>query len=276
MSDFQFNDGSEMQFNDGESVEYGSVVINSGVISLNPIYWQHLKNALPIGWFQDNTPVIDALMNGFVWCVQLIMNTLDLVIPQMRIKTSTGGFLDIIGNDFFGTNLQRLPNEKDSTYLSRILSVLFQSKNTYAALYDAVSNYYFNQSDVSIALYEYGMFTSGNLSLEDGVTDINNEDSTTVDLETSLQTIPNNSFPVGLNFQDAAVRYSTDLQPYESLLILSGASLVENTIDNENDTPILMEDGTNMDNEFVGTLDQSLFNLIERIKPVGTVVWVSI
>jgi hypothetical protein len=92
--------------------------------------FSRLKNLLPLGWFGDNNPVRDALLWGYAqalsWGVTLYLYAKN----QTRIKTASDGWLDMIGLDFFGSNLVRLSGQLDASYRNRILINIFRERAT--------------------------------------------------------------------------------------------------------------------------------------------------
>lgn len=86
-----------------------------------------LQSYLPRGWFGDysQTPNLNAVLQGAAWGLANEYSLLTFAALQSRISTATGGWLDIISNDFFGTALPRLANETDGAFRARILANLF-------------------------------------------------------------------------------------------------------------------------------------------------------
>lgn len=103
-----------------------------------------IKSLLPKTWFNDSNPILDAVINGLAnalsWCYSLY----SYAKLQTRILTSTGGWLDIVANDFFGSSLPRL-NRGDASYLAWIQTNLFRERGTRNAiskvLYDLTGKY---------------------------------------------------------------------------------------------------------------------------------------
>jgi hypothetical protein len=87
--------------------------------------WGRIKSLLPASWFQGDTPIVDALAQGPAWAESTIYSQITYAALQIRIKTATDMWLDIISNDFFGTALPRLANETDGAFRARILANLF-------------------------------------------------------------------------------------------------------------------------------------------------------
>ena len=90
---------------------------------INDIF-ARLKAQLPKSWFQSS-PNFDATLQGPAWALSTIYSQITYATLQTRIATATDGYLDLIANDFFGTNLPRLTNETDGAYRTRILANLF-------------------------------------------------------------------------------------------------------------------------------------------------------
>ena len=83
-----------------------------------------LKAQIPSSWFKSS-PKFDATLQGPAWALSTIYSQITYAALQTRIATATDGYLDLIANDFFGTNLPRLTNETDGAYRTRILANLF-------------------------------------------------------------------------------------------------------------------------------------------------------
>ncbi len=87
--------------------------------------WSRIKGLLPFSWFQDATPVVDALMQAPAWALSTNYTQITYAALQQRIKTATDGWLDIVSADFFGTALPRIINETDGAFRARNLANLF-------------------------------------------------------------------------------------------------------------------------------------------------------
>lgn len=238
--------------------------------------FDRLKAALPPSWFTGDTPVIDSILQGFAWCASLISDNISEAKKQTRIKTASGGFLDMISGDFFGDALPRLQDEADFMFSLRILNNLLREKATFAAVYNVVNNK-MQTSGATVRVYEYGSVTSRVIALENGP-DLLDEGGTTMDTEVAVSTIPSEAYPVGIKLSDAAGRYNTELLPYEALVIISGAGALADVISLEDGTDLLDEDGvTTINNEYIDqTSYQFLIDAISKVKPIGTTVWLSI
>ena len=95
---------------------------------------QRLRGLLPPGWFGDSNPVRDAVLTGCAqmlsWCYTLYAFARD----QTRLRSASGGWLDMIGLDFFGATLPRYANQSDDSYRNRLQVNLFRERATHAAV----------------------------------------------------------------------------------------------------------------------------------------------
>jgi hypothetical protein len=100
-----------------------------------------LKAVLPRGWVGDpgSTPVLDGLLAGIASIWVSMWALLSYVEAQRRIATATDINLDIIASDFLGTTLSRRPGEADAAYSSRIRASIFQEMGTRQAISDALT-----------------------------------------------------------------------------------------------------------------------------------------
>ena len=89
-----------------------------------------LKSLLPIGWFSDYTPVLDAILTGIASSMAFVYSLITYAKAQTRIATASDIFLDLISFDFFGYKLPRRTNEQDNPFRSRILATLLRERVT--------------------------------------------------------------------------------------------------------------------------------------------------
>lgn len=87
-------------------------------------FFNRLKALIPRGWF-NLSPNFDATLQGPSWALSSIYAEITYAALQTRIKTATGGYLDLISYDFFGTTLPRYTLEADAVFRQRILANLF-------------------------------------------------------------------------------------------------------------------------------------------------------
>lgn len=90
---------------------------------------KRIKAVLP-PWFGDNTPILDALLQGLAWAGSFVFSLYAYAKLQTRIKTATGGWLDIIAADFFGTAIIRQTNQSDISFRNKILVNLIRERGT--------------------------------------------------------------------------------------------------------------------------------------------------
>jgi hypothetical protein len=101
---------------------------------------QRVIRVLPRRWWQFMAPIRDAVIGGLASQAAFSYLQIQYAIQQARIKSSTGPFLDIISQDFFGGNLPRALGQNDASFLQQILANLFAPKQTRAAIVEAVEN----------------------------------------------------------------------------------------------------------------------------------------
>ena len=97
-----------------------------------------VKALLPNGWFTDETPILDGVLNGIGWALAFIYSLISYARQQTRIATATDGFLDLISFDFFGTTLPRGQQESDASFRKRIQAHLFLERGTRRGLIRAL------------------------------------------------------------------------------------------------------------------------------------------
>jgi hypothetical protein len=89
---------------------------------------------LPARWFPDQSPVLDGLLQGLAAAWSWLYSLLQYVKTQTRIATASDVWLDIISQDFFGSDLLRLSGEGDGAFRRRIQGALFRERGTREAL----------------------------------------------------------------------------------------------------------------------------------------------
>ncbi|WP_265636915.1 hypothetical protein [Acidiphilium sp. PA] len=97
-----------------------------------------LKAVLPVRWFGDATPVLDAVLGGIAAAWSTLYSLIGFAALQTRIATANGPFLDIAAQDYFGTALTRRAGETDAAFGARIRSNLLAPRATRDALITAL------------------------------------------------------------------------------------------------------------------------------------------
>ena len=100
---------------------------------------RRLRLALPLRWFDDNAPVLDALLAGWGTSWAGLHAMLGLVRRQARLGTATGTMLDTVAGDLFGGRVMRR-GEGDEEYRARIGAAMVRPRVTRAALVTAALN----------------------------------------------------------------------------------------------------------------------------------------
>lgn len=90
---------------------------------------KRIKTLLPGGWF-GTSPVLDGVLSGVAKLLSDAYAFIAYARLQTRVRTATGGFLDLIARDFFGTGLSRKAGEPEAGFRARILAGLFAERGT--------------------------------------------------------------------------------------------------------------------------------------------------
>jgi hypothetical protein len=93
-----------------------------------------LLAVLPNRWFPDTAPILDGVLAGIGQAASWVYGLLGYAKLQTRIATATGGWLDLVALDCFGSRLVRTLNESDSSLRARIFLELLRPRVTRAAL----------------------------------------------------------------------------------------------------------------------------------------------
>lgn len=91
--------------------------------------FHRLKDNL-VPWFGQNAPIKDALLQGIAKTDSTIYSLIADTNLQARIATATGDSLDLISLDFFGNTFPRHYQENDASFRNRILANLIQERAT--------------------------------------------------------------------------------------------------------------------------------------------------
>jgi len=93
-----------------------------------------LRDALPLRWFPDNTPVLDAVLKGLGSAWACLYDLIQYVRVQARIETAQGIWLDVAARDFFGARVRRSTVQGDERFRLRIRQELVRERGTRQAL----------------------------------------------------------------------------------------------------------------------------------------------
>lgn len=99
-------------------------------VGSQPDILARLKALLPNGWFRDETPVLDTVLNGIASALSAAYGLIQYARLQTRLGTATDAFLDLISLDFLGDTLPRKSGESDAAFRARIRAALFPEKAT--------------------------------------------------------------------------------------------------------------------------------------------------
>lgn len=99
-----------------------------------------LRSVLPVRWFPDSAPVLDALLGGLASGWSAVYQQLQYVRAQTRVATATDIWLDVIAQDYFGSRLTRRIGQDDAAFRAAIRRELFRERGTRAAIVSALQD----------------------------------------------------------------------------------------------------------------------------------------
>lgn len=97
-----------------------------------------LGRVLPGGWFADQAPVLDTVLNALAAGWSGLFQLLTTTQAQTRIATASSIFLDMTSQDFLGATLPRRTAEPDDSYRIRIERAILRTHNTRADVLNAI------------------------------------------------------------------------------------------------------------------------------------------
>jgi hypothetical protein len=216
---------------------------NAGTISdMLSRLWTLIPN-----WFSDSSPIINALFDGYAYTQNFIYSLIQYAIDQTRISTATGGWLDMIAYDFFGSTVLRKQGQSDDSFRADIILDLFQEKATRKSI-NRVITYLTGSAPV---IFEP-------LHVPD----------------TGAYGAPNCGY-------GKAGGYGSELLPYQAFIQVNNMPLSNvpfvagydesvgayNTASRAEYVPIKSITGT--------VTDAQIYSALDRIKPAGTILWVN-
>lgn len=99
---------------------------------------ERLCGLLPPGWFTEDSPtlkaVVSAAARSLSWCYSLYLYARE----QTRIRSATGGWLDLAAWDFFGPRLIRSAGLSDEQFRRKITIALFRAAGTRQAISELI------------------------------------------------------------------------------------------------------------------------------------------
>jgi hypothetical protein len=96
---------------------------------------KRLRAVIP-PWFPDpvDSPILQSLLSGIAGGFAFVYDYLGFAKKQTRIRSATGGWLDLIAWDFFGARFLRRQGESDESWQPRIQKEILRPRQTRAAL----------------------------------------------------------------------------------------------------------------------------------------------
>lgn len=211
------------------------------------------KSILPQRWFgYGDTPVLDAIIQGFSQIAYELYQKSNYVKLQERLQTATDINLDLISKDYFGNKLPRKKNESDDLYRKIISAHLLQEKATLNGMKKALTLL----TGVEPIIFEPNIPDTGGFYLdvpEAGALDVTGVLSEDMPYQCFITVfVPDVGGMVGFGGLDTDA-YALDVPDGVANLYLGEYSLIGNTV-----------------------TDQDIYNLINDVKLEGTICWVSI
>lgn len=102
----------------------------------------HRQRVVLPPWFPDleRAPILKALLSGVGGALAFVYDLYTYAQLQTRIKTATGGWLDLIGWDFFAGRFVRRNGEVDDSWRVRIVKEILRPRQTKAAIEQALTD----------------------------------------------------------------------------------------------------------------------------------------
>lgn len=102
-------------------------------------FLQRFRNYLP-PWYGDegDHPIVDSVIFMASTVALGAFRVIREADFQVRLKTASGGWLDLWSYDFFQGGVPRMQDETDESFRGRIEREIFRDRNTRQALYDAM------------------------------------------------------------------------------------------------------------------------------------------
>lgn len=198
-----------------------------------------IKQLLPDKWFQDATPVLDSVLTGVSKALADAYGLTVYARLQTRINTATDQFLDLISQDFFGGTLPRRTNESDAAFRARIRAQLLLERQT--------------RKGMAIALQTLT-----------GRAPIIFEPWNVKDIG-----VYGKSY-YGKAAYGSNLRYQVFITAFRPASQIGGSAVRRPSYNGATSTY------TNLASVAATVSDQDILNLIDAVKPVGTVAWVNL
>ena len=206
-----------------------------------------LKSLLP-RWFGDVAPLLGALLGGFAYVQAFLFHLIAYAKLQTRVHTATGGWLDLISADFFGSTLPRSTGQSDQSFRTGILTNLLRPRGTRAAVVAALES------------------LTGQ----------------TPDIFEPLRVVDTGGYGVPTTGYSAGGRYGSALLPYQAFVTAyrpagSGVPVVAGygIPTGAYSTPSRSE-YVNLASTLDVVTDSEIYAAIDRVKVAGTIIWTRI
>lgn len=175
-------------------------------------------------WFPNlsNAPVLNAILQATGDSFSSVYGYLQFVQQQERIKTATGGWLDLAAWDYFGGNFVRRQGESDTSFQARILKELLRPRQTRAAIIQMLTDLTGQAPIVREpwSTFDYGSYDTGQMGYDVGLAygDLQYPYQIFIDAYT-----PGQGIPLISGFDDTYGGYDTGSLAYVDLSQVAGA-----------------------------------------------------
>ncbi|WDZ97994.1 hypothetical protein Herbaro_09495 [Herbaspirillum sp. WKF16] len=213
--------------------------------------FKRLKALLP-PWFGDTTPILDAVLYGVAYALSFAYSLWAYAKLQTRILWATDGWLDMIAADFFGTALQRKLGQSDASFRNRIIINMFRGRGTRPAMVRVLE-------DIT------------------GRTPVIFEPNRPLD--TGALNSPQSGGYCGVaRMGSMAVPYTAMITAYrpQATGVAAGGAFCSAPKVSALNTPLATSYTASLSMVNQSATDEDIYAAVEAVKPVGTVMWVSI
>lgn len=201
--------------------------------------------ALLVNWFGGASSILDALIHGLSSGLAFFYTQYIYASNQIRLKTASGSWLDILANDFFGNSLLRARNQSDASFRKKLQLNLFRERGTRKAINDILTDLT-GQSPLIVEPLNIvdtsGLGVNFFLGVNGRLGSYGMPHQALINVKRAAVAGWPNVAGLGTN------QFGLQSSPYASLISLEDS----------------------------GVSDNDIYQAIESVKPAGTIVWVNI
>ncbi len=101
---------------------------------------RRIRAVLPVGWFSDESPLLDSLLSGMAQTWSWIYDWIASTEQETRLSSATGIWLDVIATDYFNFDFARKERETDGHLRARIRGNLLRRRGTRADIISVLTD----------------------------------------------------------------------------------------------------------------------------------------